>query len=246
MDRESLRALRRQPGYTRFLGAATLARLADEMFSVAVVLLVLERTGSAALAGATVAAITLPSALTGPVLGAWLDVTGRRRGLMVFDQLVISASLVGLVLLAGHGPNVLLPLVALAAGLTYPLSFGGFTSLIPVLVPEELLPPANAIEASSFNFALVIGPALAGTIAALAGPATAQRGGAQPRGAGADRGPSQDRRCGRPPGPLARRCGALRAAPDRRDPGATRDYSGRRARHGGAGVPERGVPVLRG
>lgn len=173
MDRGSLRALRRQPGYSRFLGAATLARLADEMFSVAVVLLVLERTGSAALAGATVAAITLPSALTGPLLGAWLDVTGRRRGLMVFDQLVITASLVGLVLLAGHGPDVLLPLLALAAGVTYPLSFGGFTSLIPVLVPEELLAPANAIEASSFNFALVIGPALAGTIAALAGPAVA-------------------------------------------------------------------------
>src|SRR4051794_22260790 len=173
MDRRSLSLLRSQPGYSRFLGAATLARLSDEMFGVGVVLLVLERTGSAALAGATVAAITLPSAITGPLLGAWLDVTGRRRGLMVFDQLVITATLVGLVLLAGHGPDVLLPLLALAAGVTYPLSFGGFTSLIPVLVPEELLPPANAIEASSFNFALVIGPALAGAIAALAGPGAA-------------------------------------------------------------------------
>jgi predicted MFS family arabinose efflux permease len=143
------------------------------MFSVAVVLLVLERTGSAALAGATVAAITLPSVLTGPLLGAWLDVTGRRRGLMVFDQVVICVSLVGIVLLAGHGPDQLLPVLALVAGLTYPLSFGGFTSMVPVLVPEELLAPANAIEASSFNFALILGPALAGGIAAAAGPAAA-------------------------------------------------------------------------
>ena len=69
------------------MSAATLARVSDEMFSVGVVLLVLDRTGSAGLAGATVAAITLPSLMTGPLLGAWLDLTGRRRWLMVFDQL---------------------------------------------------------------------------------------------------------------------------------------------------------------
>jgi MFS family permease len=120
-----------------------------------------------------VAAITLPSVLTGPVLGAWLDLTGRRRRLMVYDQVVISVSLVGIALLAGHGPDALLPLLAFAAGLTYPLSFGGFTSMIPMLVPEELLAPANSLEASSFNFALIVGPALAGGIAALASPAAA-------------------------------------------------------------------------
>src|SRR4051812_26637605 len=143
------------------------------MFGVAVVLLVLERTGSAALAGATVAAITLPSVLTGPILGAWLDLTGRRRRLMVYDQIVISVAVVGIALLAGRGPDPLLPLLALLAGLTYPLSFGGFTSMIPTLVPEELLAPANSLEASSFNLALIVGPAMAGGIAAAAGPEAA-------------------------------------------------------------------------
>lgn len=170
MDRTSIAGLRRQPGYPRFLSAATLARVADEMFSVGVVLLVLERTDSPALAGATVAAVTLPSLVTGPLLGAWMDLTGRRRSLMVFDQLAIAGSVLGILLLAGEIPNVLLPLVALVAGLTYPLSFGGFTSLIPVLVPDRLLTPANAMEASSFNFALIVGPALAGTLSAAFGP----------------------------------------------------------------------------
>ena len=78
MDRESLRRLRHQPGYLPFVSAATLARVSDEMFSVGVVLLVLDRTGSAELAGLAVAAITLPSLMTGPLLGAWLDLTGRR------------------------------------------------------------------------------------------------------------------------------------------------------------------------
>jgi MFS family permease len=170
VDRTSIRGLRRQPGYPRFVAAATLARVADEMFSVGVVLLILERTDSPSLAGATVAAVTLPSLVTGPLLGAWMDLTGRRRSLMMFDQLAIASSVLGILLLAGHVPHALLPVIALVAGLTYPLSFGGFTSLIPVLVPDRLLTPANALEASSFNLALVVGPALAGTLAAVFGP----------------------------------------------------------------------------
>jgi MFS family permease len=171
MDRDSLSRLRAQPGYLGFVSAATLARVSDEMFSVGVVLLVLDRTGSAALAGATVAAITFPSLVSGPLLGAWLDLTGRRRSLMVIDQVVIASVLVALVALVGHAPNWVIPLVVLPAGITYPLSFGGFTSLIPSLVPGELLPPANALETTSFNAALVTGPALAGTLSGAVAPA---------------------------------------------------------------------------
>jgi MFS family permease len=171
MDRESLRRLRAQPGYLPFVSAATIARVSDEMFSVGVVLLVLDRTDSAGLAGLAVAAITMPSLISGPLLGAWLDLTGRRRRLMVADQLLITSMMIALVLVAGHGPNWLIPLVVLMAGLTYPLSFGGFTSFIPAIVPEDLLPPANALETTSFNSALVIGPALAGTLSAAVSPA---------------------------------------------------------------------------
>lgn len=171
MDRDSVRRLRAQPGYPGFVAAATLARVSDEMFSVGVVLLVLDRTGSAGLAGATVAALTFPSLVSGPLLGAWLDLTGRRRSLMIFDQLVIASVLVALVALIGNAPNWLIPLVVIPAGITYPLSFGGFTSMIPALVPGELLPPANALETTSFNSALVVGPALAGTLSAVIGPA---------------------------------------------------------------------------
>jgi hypothetical protein len=64
-----------------------------------------------------------------------------------------------------------IPLVVIPAGITYPLSFGGFTSMIPALVPGELLPPANALETTSFNAAIVVGPALAGTLSAVVAPA---------------------------------------------------------------------------
>lgn len=169
--RTDLARLRRQPGYARFVVAATVARLADEMFSVGVVLLVLERTDNPGLAGVTVAAATLPAVVTGPVIGAWLDRTGRRSLLFTVDRLVLMAALAGILLAAGNAPGFVVPLLALIAGLTLPATFGGFTSLIPLIVEEEeLLGPANSIEAASFNAALVGGPALAGTLAAVAGP----------------------------------------------------------------------------
>jgi MFS family permease len=165
-----LAPLRHSPGYARFWCAATLARVANEMAPVGVVLYVLDRTGSAEWAGATLAAITLPSVVTGPLLGAWLDRGGRRLEAIRLDQAVSVCSLALVALLAGEAPDVLLPVVALAAGITFPLSTGGFSSLIPSYVDPTLRVQANALEASSYNTAIVAGPALAGALATAVDP----------------------------------------------------------------------------
>jgi len=173
-----LDGLAAQPGYPAFLLAATLARLASEMFPVAAVLLVLDRTGRPALAGAVVAATTLPAVVTGPVLGAWLDRTSRRRVALATNQVLLAASLLGVLAAAGRAPDWTLPALAAVAGLTGPLATGGYTSLIPLLVPEHLLARANALEATSFNTAAIAGPAGAvvaeAALAALALPAIAR------------------------------------------------------------------------
>src|SRR5215218_2065264 len=167
------RGLPAQPGYPAFLLAATLARLASEMFPVAAVLLILDRTGRPGLAGAVVAATTLPAVVTGPVLGAWLDRTRRRRLALASNQVLLAASLLGILAAAGRAPGWVLLVLAALAGLTGPLATGGYTSMIPLLVPERLLPRANALEASSFNTAAIAGPAVAGAVAATAGAAWA-------------------------------------------------------------------------
>jgi len=173
VDRERTRRLRRSPGYPRFWCAATVARVANEMAAVGVVLYVLDRTGSAAWAGATLAAITLPSIATGPVLGAWLDRTGRRLEGIRLDQVASAVSL-GLVAAgAGSVPDALLPLAALPAGLTFPLSTGGFSSLIPSYAAGDLRVSANALEAASYNTAIVAGPAVAGILATTVDPLAA-------------------------------------------------------------------------
>jgi predicted MFS family arabinose efflux permease len=162
-----------QPGYPAFLLAATLARLASEMFPVAAVLLVLDRTGRPGLAGAVVAATTLPAVVTGPVLGAWLDRTPRRRVALASNQVLLAICLLGILAAAGRAPGWVLVLLATLAGVTGPLATGGYTSMIPLLVPERLLARANALEAASFNTAAIAGPAVGGAVAAAAGAAWA-------------------------------------------------------------------------
>jgi MFS family permease len=120
-----------------------------------------------------VAATTLPAVATGPVLGAWLDRTSRRRLALAANQALLAASLLGLLAAAGRAPGWALLALAALAGLTGPLATGGYTSMIPLLVPESLLARANALEATSFNTAAIAGPAVAGAVAASAGPASA-------------------------------------------------------------------------
>ena len=165
--------LRTQPGWVAFVVAATLARLANEMLTVAVVLLLLDRTGQAGLAGLTVAAASLPSVASGPLLGAWLDRSAHRRAALAANQALAAACLLAILALAGRAPGGVVLLLAAAAGAAAPLLTGGFTSMIPQLVPEELLGKANALEATSFNAAAIAGPALAGAVAGAAGPAAA-------------------------------------------------------------------------
>ncbi len=102
----SFRRLWRRPRYPSFLLTVSLSRTTAGMFNTAGVLLVLQRTGSAPLAGLTAAAAVVPGALTGPLLGAWLDVAHRRRVLIVADQLLSVAGLLGIVALAGRAPGV--------------------------------------------------------------------------------------------------------------------------------------------
>jgi MFS family permease len=149
--------------------ASTTARLANEAARVAMVLLVLARTRSPALAGAVVAATTLPALVTGPLLGAWLDKTPHRRAAFAGNQLLLLVSLTGLLFATGHAPSIVVVLLGLLTGLTTPVLTGGFTGLIAPLVPEPMLRRAYGAEAASFNVAGVAGPALAGVVTAAFG-----------------------------------------------------------------------------
>ena len=160
--------LREQRGFTLLFAGATMSRLATEMNSVAVVLFVLSVTHSPRLAGLTVAAATFPTVVTGPVVGAWLDRTRHRRTAFLLSPIVLVLTMIGLLLAAHRVPGWVLLVLAFVAGLPSPIRTGGFSGLIPTVVPEPVLPRAYGMEAASYNVAGIAGPALAGTIAGVA------------------------------------------------------------------------------
>ncbi|MFI9384667.1 MFS transporter [Kutzneria sp. NPDC052558] len=146
--------------------AATLARLGDEMVAVAIPLFMLARTGNPALTGVTVAAYSLPSMLTGPLLGSWLDGTRHRRAVLAANQSALAVSMVGIVL----APAWAAPPLAVLAGLALPMTSAGFSAMVPGLAGPDRLTRANSLDSMSFSAAAMAGPAVAGLLARLATP----------------------------------------------------------------------------
>jgi predicted MFS family arabinose efflux permease len=169
MERSEVVQLLRRPGFARYFATVAGAQATGTMFTVSGVLLILERTHDLTLAGIVVAAASLPATVTGPFLGGWLDVTSSRRRLLVLDRLLTALALTAILVLAGHAPNWLLPLVALFYGALSPLSSGAFSAVLPEVAGPDLLDAAVAFEGAGINLAFVVGPALAGLVAASAG-----------------------------------------------------------------------------
>ena len=151
-----------------FVGA-TLSRLSTEMNSVAVVLFVLAETHSPQIAGLTVAASTLPTVVTGPLVGAWLDRSRHRRAAFLASPLLLAVAMCGFLVVGDRLPAGVLVLMGFIAGLPSPVRTGGFSGLIPTVVPEPILPRAYGFEAVSYNVAGIAGPALAGAVAGALG-----------------------------------------------------------------------------
>jgi MFS family permease len=157
----------------RLLATASISRLADDATGVAVVLLVLARTGSPGLAGLVAAAFTLPTIVTGTLVGAQIDRARSRRRLFLVAHALLTSALVGVLVLAGHAPGLLLIVFGLSAGVTAPVLTGGFSAPLPGVVTPALLPRANAGDAASYNLASIAGPVLVATVAGLAGAGAA-------------------------------------------------------------------------
>lgn len=156
-------------GVSALLVSATVSRLADQAAGIALVLVVIARTHEPGLAGLVAAAFTVPALVTGPVIGAFLDQLRGKRALFAASQATLAAALAAVVVLAGHAPGAVLIAAGLLAGLTAPVLTGGFSSLVPLVVPPGGLRRANALDAASYNVAGLAGPALVAAIAGAAG-----------------------------------------------------------------------------
>lgn len=147
-----------------------LARTANQMMQLTLVLFVLERFHSAPLAGLTVFLGIMPGIVVSPIAGALLDRHGRVR-LIMADYLVGALTLALIAGLDAAGrltPAVLLPIVTVGS-LTFSLSNSGARSLIPLIVPKRLWDRSSALDSIAYALTQGAGPALAGALTGWSG-----------------------------------------------------------------------------
>ena len=173
-DETNYSALFKVPGFGLLLLSSLAARIAVQMFSILIVLFVLETHHSSQLSGLVVLCSQVPGILVSPIAGALLD-RGSRLSLMVLDYLFGSSciALIGVLSLIHHLPTVALILVVSASSITSPLSRVGGKSLYPIMVPRPLWDRSNAVDSGGFVVATVLGPGVAGIAVAVLGPRAA-------------------------------------------------------------------------
>jgi MFS family permease len=166
----SYRALLGVPTLPRVLLSGQIARVAQSMVGVALVLFTLDRFDSPAFAGLVTFASVFPGLLISPIAGALLDRHGRIR-LVLLDYLVALAAMaaIGLLALVDTLPGWLLLLIATIGSLTSILSHVGLRSLFPILVPEPLWERVNAVDSNGYVAATIIGPPIAAVLVAFLG-----------------------------------------------------------------------------
>lgn len=163
-------------GFGRYLAAALTARFASEGMGMAVVLLALERTGSASYGAFVLTAWLAPHVLAAPLAGALAARTGRPRLFYPGALAGFTAAVAALAALLGRVPMPVVIAVAVLGGACGPMVTGGLSSLVAGLVPAGAARDrAYSWDASTYNAAAVTAPAVVGLVAALgsAGPAMA-------------------------------------------------------------------------
>jgi MFS family permease len=167
--------LLRLPGARAFSLSALVGRMPISMLGIGSVLLVQDRRGSFALAGAVAAAYALGLAVGGPLVGRVVDRLGQRR-VLPWALLVSSAGLLAVVVTAGTtAPGwVLLPAAALAGGALPPLGScvrARWSSALRRSGRNDLLGTAFALESVVDEVVFIAGPAVVVGLAVLVDPA---------------------------------------------------------------------------
>ena len=164
----------------RVLPGAAASALGDGMSAVAIAWLALKlapESSRGLLVGAAVAAYSLPGAVGAVALRRWLGGRGGARLASVNAMLRAAAlGLIGGLALAGRlDPAGYVALLAVSSLLSAWGVAGKYTLIADLLPPDQRV-AGNTVFGLADQTSLMIGPALAGLLAAATGPAVVARG----------------------------------------------------------------------
>jgi MFS family permease len=160
---------RRSPALARLLAGEFVSGIGDWLYLIAILVVVYAETSSAVLLGVVGAARILPYVLLSVPAGIVADRFDRRMVLLVTD---VARGILMLVLAAAVTVDahigVIIALSILAA--CFSTFFNpAIAALVPTLVDERDLGPANSAWATLDNLSFIIGPALAGILLGIGG-----------------------------------------------------------------------------
>lgn len=165
--------LLRAPGAWQMTVAALIGRIPMSMVTLGVTLLVVERSGSYAMAGAVTGALTLAMAFFAPFGSRLADRYGQTRALPLL-VVAHAACLVLLVVAVDNWPRPMWIVLAALVGACLPM----MGSMVRARWTEMIDDPARrssafALESSADEIALIVGPVLASALAVAISPAAA-------------------------------------------------------------------------
>ena len=153
------------------LSSQSISSVGDAVSFTALPLLVLALTGSGFAMGIVGAIQTLPDLFLGMVAGALADRSDRKRMMFLADlgRAGLTALIPLSVALGGPTMGVIL-IVAAPMSVLRSFFLAGYTASIPALVGRSQVGRANSYFEAIYSMGYIIGPAIAGVLAATIGP----------------------------------------------------------------------------
>lgn len=165
-----LRPFRHSPAFTRMWIGSTLAGLGGQLTVVAVMLHMFALTGSTFAVAMIAVAGLLPMVVAGLYGGMLADAFDRRKVALVAASITFASTLV-LAVLAWSQLETVWWLYALSIvnSAANSIVMAARQSIVPRLLPRELLPAASALGGITMGIMVMGGPALAGVLVAFTG-----------------------------------------------------------------------------
>jgi MFS family permease len=171
--RTYLELFRRNPALSRLLAGEFVSGIGDWLYLVAILVVVYAESNSPVLLGVIGAARILPYVLLSVPAGIVADRFDRRMVLLVTDvgRGLLMVALAGAVIVDASA--IVVVAISIVAACFSTFFNPAIAALVPTLVNERDLGPANSAWATLDNVAFIIGPALAGLLLAQGGLAFA-------------------------------------------------------------------------
>jgi MFS family permease len=167
----STRVLLANPRFRKLFVARTISNIGNGVAPIAIAFGVLSLPGATPTSLSIVlAAQAVPLVLVLPIGGVVADRLGRARVIAVTD-IILSAFVMttAVLFLTGHATIALLAILGAISGCLNALWWPAMSALVPDVVEDEHLQPANAFVSVASNGGLIAGNAIGGLLVALVG-----------------------------------------------------------------------------